>query len=352
MIELRDNELKFSFPEVHPDATLTVEFQRTLRIPDDGKTYPLPPGLGRFPLRHVDDHAGKVPSSWLQHGGVMMPMYQSEAMWLNFNSNFVAGRASYPFAIKVATGKQCAVTGEAWNEGLQRDPQNYMVAPTQPWLDGYVVEKGMIRQFVAMPLGSGYSVEEQITGKAEHGGLQLSVYPMKRAVFERRFPKRASAGRGGALYDTCDLAVMCFSASPDMGLAPGGRMHQEIYEDPYDMDDWQLDATGRCFVHLCNSLVWQSITGSTPPHPAPTSKHYTDAGLPWFDYYNDAANGRRRFVSVEQAEKRRRVKQREGRRRLTRERIGHARQPSRVPQRSQARTSTRGCVLITILRCS
>lgn len=27
-----------------------VSFHRTLRIPDDGRTYPLPPGLGMFPL--------------------------------------------------------------------------------------------------------------------------------------------------------------------------------------------------------------------------------------------------------------------------------------------------------------
>ena len=75
----------------------------------------------------------------------------------------------------------------------------------------------------------------------------------------------------------------------DMGLAPGGRMRQEIYNDPFDFDDWERDATSRCFVHLCNSLVWHSITGSHPPHPAPTSKQYTKAGLPWFDYYDDSA---------------------------------------------------------------
>ena len=55
MIELKSDGLVFSFPEVHPDATLRVEFERTLRIPDDGRDYPLPPGLGNFPLRHVDD---------------------------------------------------------------------------------------------------------------------------------------------------------------------------------------------------------------------------------------------------------------------------------------------------------
>jgi hypothetical protein len=35
-------------------------------------------------------------------------------------------------------------------------------------------------------------------------------------------------------------------------------------------------------------MVWQSITNSAPPHPAPTAKSYTKAGLPWFDYYDDS----------------------------------------------------------------
>ena len=60
MIELRNKTLEFSFPEVHPDAKLKISFQRTLRVPDDGKDYPLPPGLGRFPIKHVDDHAENV----------------------------------------------------------------------------------------------------------------------------------------------------------------------------------------------------------------------------------------------------------------------------------------------------
>ncbi len=288
MIELRDDQLIFSFPEVHPKARMTIDFQRTLRIPDDGEDYPLPPGLGEFPLRHVDDHAAQVPAKWLQHGGVMMPMYQSEAMWLSFDSDVIDGHDhSYPFAIKIATGKQCAVSGATWKDGLQRRPQNYVVVPEQPWLDGYVVEKGFIRQFVAMPLGSGYSAEEQLTGKAEFGGLQLAVYPMKRKVFERRFPKlEGRLQRSRAAGPEADMTLYS-PISAEMGLAPGGRMRQEIYDDPFNIRDWQRDCHSRCFVHLCNSMVWQSFTGSQPPHPAPTSKQYTQAGLPWFDYYDD-----------------------------------------------------------------
>ena len=161
MITLEDDSLTFRFPNVHDDARCAIEFQRTLRIPDDGRDYPLPPGVGRFPLRHLDDFTARVPQDWHRRGGVIAPMHQAEAMWLNFTSGH-----GYPFAVKIATGKICALTGDAWVNHLNRDPQDYLVLPDQPWLDGYCVDEGVIRQFVAMPLGAGYTVEEQLTGAA------------------------------------------------------------------------------------------------------------------------------------------------------------------------------------------
>ncbi len=283
MIELKDDALEFSFPEVHPEARLRVEFQRTLRIPDDGKTHALPPGLGRFPLRHVDDAGERVPPAWLRRGGVMLPMYQSEAMWLNFTA-----RSDYPFALKVAAGKVNAATGEDWEDGLHRGPQDYLLVPGQPWLDGYAVEKGVIRQFVAMPLGEGYSAEEQIHGTAEFGGVQLLACPMKREAYERKVAARRLSEMGGDLMCADFATIREASASmahPDMGLAPGGRMRQEIYEDEFELEDWDQRHRSRCFVHLTNSLVWRAITGEAPPTTPPTAREYTDAGLPWFDYY-------------------------------------------------------------------
>ena len=286
MIQLESNALAFSFPEVHEDARLEINFQRTLRIPDDGHDYPLPPGLGRFPLEHVDDHAARVPTDWLAHGGVMLPMHQSEAMWLSFSPAHISDReTSYPFAVKVATGKICAVSGETWRNELARTPkQNYLAIPEQPWLDGYCVDEGLIRQFVAMPLGAGYTAEEQLTGEAEHGGLQLLVAPMKREVFERRFPKVAV--RECMLRVEESSARFCL-ASPDMGLAPGGKMRQKIYPDPFDLDDYDTEHASRCFVHIANSMVWRAITGSPPPTEPPTADDYTRRGLPWFDLYDE-----------------------------------------------------------------
>ena len=135
MIELRDNRLVFSFPEIHADARCSIEFQRTLRIPDDNRSYPLPPGFGTFPLCHVDDFAEKTSQNWRQHGGVFFPMYQAEAMWIYFHG-------SYPFAVKIAAGKVDAVTGESWKNELTKEPQDYVVIPDQPWLDGFCVQKG------------------------------------------------------------------------------------------------------------------------------------------------------------------------------------------------------------------
>ncbi len=286
MIELTDDALEFSFPEVHPNARLSVGFQRTLRIPDDGSDYPLPPGLGRFPVRHVDDHASRVPDRWLRRGGVMLPMYRVEALWLHFGrgagGHGYGGRA-YPFALKVAAGKVNAVTGEPWEDGLHRDPQDYLVAPPQPWLDGYCVEEGTIRQFVAMELGAGYSAEEQLTGEAEHGGLQIIAYPMKREVWERKFGPREE--RTDYALRTSVQADAAPSAAMDMGLGAGGRMRQELYDDPHAFEDWDLRHSSRCFVHLTNALVWRAVTGQAPPTTPPTSEEYTEAGLPWFDYY-------------------------------------------------------------------
>jgi hypothetical protein len=275
-------------------TTLKIEFQRTLRIPDDGKIYPLPAGFGRFPLRHVDDYKDTVPTQWIERGGVLMPMYQSEALWINF-------RTDYPFAVKVAAGKINAVTGELWQAELRADPQNYMVLPEQPWLDGFAVRKGVIRQFVAMPLGAGYSAEEQITGKADTGGIQLQVFPLRaeayfRSKIEERLPKSLEDLLDelvGAELRTIDVLHTLgrrhsmLMEDPGMGLAAGGTMRQEIFEDPHDFLEWDLSMTSRCFVHLCNSLVWRQVTGSNPPHPPFTAKEYANAGVPWFDYYRD-----------------------------------------------------------------
>jgi hypothetical protein len=270
MIELRDDQLMFTFPEVHEDARLSIGFQRTLRIPDDNQEYALPPGLGNFPLLHVDDYSEKLPSVWEKHGGVFLPMYQAEALWINFDCD-------YPFAIKISAGKIDATTGDEWSNNLKRNPQNYLVVPEQPWLDGFCISKSQIRQFVAMPLGEGYTAEEQLTGEAEHGGIQIIAYPMKKECYQEL--------HSGYIESMRNCLCSDMSLDANMGLAPGGIMRQEIYEDPYGYKAWDRSISSRCFIHIANSTTYKSITNSPPPTIPPSATQYTDAGLPWFDYY-------------------------------------------------------------------
>ena len=141
-----------------------------------------------------------------------------------------------------------------------------------------------------MPLGEGYTAEEQLTGDAEFGGLQLVVYPMKRDVYKELFEKPAKVDYDDYpdfVSDSLDSQPMFSRTQNEMGLAPGGLIKQEIKEDNYDVSVWDQDNGSRCFVHLVNSAQYKAITGSRPPHRPVTAKDYKNANLPWFNYYDD-----------------------------------------------------------------
>ncbi|MEU6808017.1 hypothetical protein ABZ920_03175 [Streptomyces sp. NPDC046831] len=292
---------------------VAVRFVRTLRLPEQG-THPLPPGLGEFPVRRVADHPDTVPGEWRARGGVMLPVYLREAMWLSFTGT------AKPAALQVGVGKVCAVSGRPWSGRLSRDPQNYLVLPRQPWLDGINSGKGTVRQFVAVPLGLGATVEGQVTGEEVWGGVQLQSFPLKdgplarwreeerrrRAERERASvqpfggagPMAAPPAPGGPPAFTGGPGAAAPAAAPRaarpraaaaMGLGAGGSMRQEVYRDDRPLTDWAEEPAGRVFVHLVTPPEWRRITGEAPP-PSPVDRAaYTRAGLPWFDYYDEDA---------------------------------------------------------------
>lgn len=279
-VGLDGRTLVFHFEDVHEDAVLEVAFHRTLRLPDDGRAYPLPPGLGHFELLDVHDvPADRLPDGWKKRGGVCLPMWQTEAMWISFSAPH-----GYPFALKVAAGKINAVNGEPWSEALVHggSAANYIEVPGQPWLDGFHVAKGEIRQFVAMPLGKGYTAEAQLTGEETHGGVQLLARPLKASLWEE-IVKRRRVPLSMVFADAIQPCMSAPATAKSMGLAAGGRMKQDIYPPQHHPNDF--DASGsRCFLAIANAESWQELTGRAPRPMPPAYADYVKGGGTLYQY--------------------------------------------------------------------
>lgn len=289
------------------DTGLTIRFKRTNRIKDDGQMHALPPDLGNLPVRRVADYASRVPQEWLARGGVMIPMHDDEAMWMSFAATGRIGYGKLPAALKVGLGMVNAVTGETWRDGLHSGDkgQDYMVCPPQPWLDGIKSEQEGVRQFIAKPLGSGTTVEGQVTGKEVHGGLQLALHAMRADLIAQRRVEAAAAdmersasplrslGFAGAVPESemlmdASMPVPASAASGSMrrsrggakkvgsmGMGAGGRMRQLIYDDPYGINTWNETADARLFVHLVPASDWYRLTGEQVAQRPGRANQYT-----------------------------------------------------------------------------
>jgi hypothetical protein len=71
------------FDEIRFGSFTRISFYRTLRIPEDGRDYPLPAGLGRFPIHRVEDYADKVPAKWLEDGGFLSLSIRKRLFFFN-----------------------------------------------------------------------------------------------------------------------------------------------------------------------------------------------------------------------------------------------------------------------------
>lgn len=247
-----------------------LRLERTLRVPNDGRTYPLPPSLGAFPMYRTADY--EVTRQAAGRGAFFVPLYQWEAMWIAFDAEDWR-----PKAVQVAAGGVNVLSGERFPTKLKAKPQNYLVCPAQPWLDGIRTEGGTVRQFVAAPLGQGLTLEEQMTGEATKGGLQVRVISAKEGIFPTRRPKGFSSA---ALY-----SESLFTG--DMGFAGGGAIEQKVYPDPHGLRVWDAESSQDVSILIVNSAEFRAITGHAAPRSPITAEQYDRYGLPWFELYDE-----------------------------------------------------------------
>lgn len=119
-----------------------ITFHRTLRMPDDKRLHQLPASLGHFALFNVEEHADRLPPNITRQGGLFFPMWQREAMWMQFS---VKKRSTY--ALRIFVGRINAVSGLMMGEELPQIndrelKQDYIIIPQQRWIDGICVASG------------------------------------------------------------------------------------------------------------------------------------------------------------------------------------------------------------------
>ena len=274
------------FDEIMVGRFTRISFHRTLRIPEDGRDYPLPAGLGRFSIHRVEDYAEKVPEKWLIEGGFFIPLYQKEALFLQFD-----GPDWHPTVAKICVGKINAISGKAYSEIFSRQNQDYVVIPNQKWLDGVCSAVGLVKQFVAMPLGQGYTIEAQVTDEETFGGFQIVTFECVPGRFSERDPEideriRTREEFRNALF-TSQLPKRYQEEDVSMGIAAGGSIKQQIQKDTYGVDSWSGERKRSLTIHLVNSLAYKAITGIDPPPSPITAAEYQRAKIPWYSHYDE-----------------------------------------------------------------
>ncbi|KIV87468.1 hypothetical protein PV11_03011 [Exophiala sideris] len=341
---------------------LEISFKHTVRVPDNSDKSDLPPDMGTFPLYKTEQYAQSLPDSIVAKRGIFLPMYQREAMWLNFE-------ASGPFAVKIYAGSINVVSGEPIAEShetklrrqafLSRNQclQDYIVVPGQKWLDGFATSDGVVRQFIATKLGDGYTVEAQFTGQEVYGGLQIEITPaivniksgqktfsivvqycttgeyyrfpfdsrttvrdlqtvihgiLGMPVYKQRLMYWGERMRDDetifAYTGACENELVVLSEwligggpgpSPEeIGLAAGGSIKQAIVPDEFPAANWHKSATIVFNAQLLDAASFEAVTGVPAPETPITMETYANLGLPFFKLHEEQSDVHGSFEQV------------------------------------------------------
>jgi hypothetical protein len=230
----------------------------------------------------------------------------------------------------VGAGGINALTGEKL--GITLEKENYLVAPPQPWLDGWKDKDGTVYQFVATSYkkGKGITVAEQLMGEESKTGA-IGI-----AFFEPKDPSKLKpkntpvegyigsvtgqnftwkTGEFTAMFGS-DAPMPTASAAPaaakrhllsrvratfdEMGIGRGGKIIQKIYPDPHGLEVWQSSPWATLACYLVNAEAFEEITGEKIPRPV-SSETYSG---PWFGLQDKAeadVAGTNKFTGLKSA---------------------------------------------------
>ena len=249
MLYLDKDGLCIHFPDVHAEARCHISFH--LDDHPEPSTLQSLFGNDRVPLFHIDDYTQDLPDAWVKRGGLIAPVRSGQKLRIKLSGN-------YPFAIKIATGKVNAITGEPWSDHLNFDQQDYLLSSRQSTFSGFRRPDGTIHQFVVSPMGVGATIEEEVTGAAEFGGIQLVAYPLSASTYQK---SRSETRFSINLSPEAEERIKAAALKP-LGLAAAEPVQEELIKaDYYSPQDWDTRQSRRCFIHLLDREDFLRITG-------------------------------------------------------------------------------------------
>ena len=209
MIEVKNNNLVFAFPEVNPAAELCIHFRR-----NDGSEEPVPV------VSHPDDDG-----FMLKGQGVLVMHLRPKIAFEEFWYGTGAKKVRFPFAVLLTVGGRNALTGEQ-SSSLIRSPQNYFASPPQGGIDGYFVGGRVL------PFRSG-DVSPQ-----ERTRLAITVFPVKKETWDHWMFQKSLSGWTHPVINGLTLSY------------GGERKCEPIYEDLCSFGDWDQTRAAKASVWL------------------------------------------------------------------------------------------------------
>ena len=241
-------------------------------FPTMAGVYPLPPGLGRFPILRVEDFVDCMPQLWRDVGGVFIPMYQREALWISFSAASWKPMQSPCRSVVSTPSRENPTT-----PGCIRNRRIISCAQTSPgWMastPGLAQSASLSRCRLEQVTPLNHSWERRRLAAFKSQSLSPSQEDF---LISHRLSTRGPVPM--SRLQATDLT---------MGLGAGGSIRQKIYRDPYGVETWEPQPQARICVHIVNSLQFERITGSKPPATPIDAKSYSESSLPWFDLYDE-----------------------------------------------------------------
>lgn len=256
--EDRSLPVSFADNEIQVGESLTIAFEATLRIPEDGEHYVVPSGLAPLPFYRTEDFADRVPVRWKKRSGIMIPLHPWEATWICLSS-----RSWRPNAIKVRVGNLNGLTGRRYRSRLSAKPQDYLVCPQEPWIDRVHLGRQGLRQLIA----------PAYAGHVAHSRIQLAVFEPGAGRFPEGTPHDDSAAHQLYLTDNRAPRALCLGAR--------WPVSEWIQPDPYGIETWDQDCVTLLDVYVMDSASFHEVTGKEPPASPISRRDYESFKIPW-----------------------------------------------------------------------